>query len=400
VQIPVDFSVAPTVAEADRVALTPKIDGKIEDEEWDPFTSTANAKTYLQWEPGIIYAASTGPVGQDMLVSLDLNADGWLVGDDNLEARVSCVDGKAQLTVRQLDAGNVSGPVWRDVAAMVLASECVCSTDGANMTYELRLVDPGLDLLPRNRAKINARIDLVPTGQAATQAYLPRNLASVELGTTRAAALPPGLRWGVEHANRNFAPGDSAFIRLTFNSKPTLVLKKIELRSEGTAKDATNQMTLPFPGWDTKGRAFVDYKTRIDPAAETGYKLLRGALTAGDATTAILEASYRIAPIVDFDMVRKDLKGDVHDRSIVFAYYLTSNTDRLVNGEVELSVPSPLKLVNGAAQQKFRVSEDRGRIRNTFELFVPGNSGGVYPLTFKVTANGQVKSFVRCVIVG
>src|SRR5579862_6909494 len=64
------FSVAPTVVETQRIELTPKIDGKIDDEEWDPFSTSGPVKTYFQWEPGVIYAAATGPAGQDMLVSL------------------------------------------------------------------------------------------------------------------------------------------------------------------------------------------------------------------------------------------------------------------------------------------------------------------------------------------
>ncbi len=397
---PAAFTVAPTVLETQRIELTPKIDGKIEEEEWDPFTVSGSLKTFFQWEPGVIYAAATGPAGQDMILSLDLNSDGWLVGDDNLEARVTTSNGKAQVTVRRLDASNVAGPVWRELPGFVMASECAASTDGGNVTYELRLVDPGLEMIPDKASKISARIDLVPATDAPSEAYLPRSLASVDLVSTRAAALPAGLRWGVEHANRSVTPGDAAFIRLTFNSKPPVPLKKIELRSEGQARDVTNQVTVPFPGWDDKGRAFVDYTTRIDPGTETGYRLLHGTLTAGDGAPSVLEASYRIAPPVDFELVRKGIGPDVHDRSLVFGYYLTSNTERLVTGEAEITVPSPLKLVNGGQVQKFRIVERRGRLRNTFELFIPGNSSGTFPLTFKVTGNGQTRTYIRYLIVG
>ena len=83
---------------------------------------------------------------------------------------------------------------------------------------------------------------------------------------------------------------------------------------------------MPFPPFDDKGRAFVDYSTKLDPSVETGYRVLRGTLNSPDGTSGIIQASFRIAPILDFDIVQRNLKVDIHDRSIKMAYYLTSNT--------------------------------------------------------------------------
>jgi hypothetical protein len=386
---------APAVPDFFRIEMTPKLDGKIDDEEWDPFSTDGAVKTYLQWEPGVIYAAATGPAGQDLLVSLDLGADGWLVGDDNLEARVSTSSGKPTVSVRQLDGSNKAGPVWRDLPGFAIASEVASSTDGTNVTYELRLVDPGLGMIPTKPAKIDVRIDLIPSTDAPRDPFIPRSLAEVQLATSRSAALPTGVKWNVERSGRAVAPGDRMFVRLTFNSKPPVPLKKIDLRSEGSAKDDTNQVSIPFPGWDGKGRSFVDYDTKIDLASDTGYHVLRGTITAADGTPAIVEASYRVAPAVDFDIVQKTLADDSHDRSIPFGYYLTSNIDRFVKGEVEVSVPAPLKLVNSGDVHKFAIGEQRGRLRNSIELFVPANSAGSYPLVFKVTANGVTRTYTK-----
>ena len=146
-------------------------------------------------EPGTIYAAATGPVSEDMVLSLDLGADGWLVGDDNLEARVTTVDGKATVTVRQLDATNKAGPVWRDLPGFAMASEVASSSDGSNVTYELKLTDPGLDMIPSKPGKLDVRVDMVPSTTAPRDAYMPRALAEVKLVSSRAAALPSALRW-------------------------------------------------------------------------------------------------------------------------------------------------------------------------------------------------------------
>src|SRR5208283_2501321 len=86
---PVQPFVAPVVVkQTDRLALTPKLDGKIDPEEWDPFSSQGGLDTYFQWEPRKLHMAARVPVGQDLIVSLDLKGDGWLVGKDNVEVRV------------------------------------------------------------------------------------------------------------------------------------------------------------------------------------------------------------------------------------------------------------------------------------------------------------------------
>src|SRR5258706_9110170 len=81
------FSAPLSVAEPDRLALTPKLDGKIDPEEWDELTSQS-APTYLQWQPGAIHAAATLAKDQVMVVSLDLSNNGWLQGKDNVDVRV------------------------------------------------------------------------------------------------------------------------------------------------------------------------------------------------------------------------------------------------------------------------------------------------------------------------
>lgn len=391
-----NFSQAPTVADVNRLMITPRMDGKIADEEWDPFSTDATNKSYLQWEPGVIYAAISGPSGHDMLLSLDLHADGWMVGNDNLEARVGTgADGKPTITVRQLDASNKAGPVWRDLPGFAQASEAAVSADGSQVTYEIRLVDPGLGLIPDKPSKIDARIDMIPSTDSPKDALMPRSLAEVHLTNTRSAALPAGVEYGVEHNNRSVALGDRMFIRLTFRSNPTVPLKKVDIRSEGLAKDATTQESVPFPGWDDKGRSFVDYGTKIEPASEVGYRVLRATVTAGDGTPAIVETSYRVAPDVDFELIRKTLKPDVHDRSLSLGFYLKSNVDRVAKGNVEITVPAPLKMVNGGDTHSFSITDSRGRLRDAVELFVPASASGSYPLVFKVTADGDTRTYTR-----
>src|SRR4051794_27770199 len=94
------FAAAQAVAESNRIAVTPKINGKLDEEEWDPLASDAATKTFFQWEPGRLHAAAAVPNGEDMVVSIDARGNGWLIGSDNLEIRVGSKDGKTTFAAR------------------------------------------------------------------------------------------------------------------------------------------------------------------------------------------------------------------------------------------------------------------------------------------------------------
>lgn len=398
---PYSFNAPYVVAESQRLMLTPKIDGKIDDEEWDLLTSTPDSKTYFQWEPGKIHVAATGPANKDLVVSLDLKGNGWLIGDDNLEVRVTNKDGRPVLSARQLDATNVAGPAWRELAGFVLASLVLAKVDATGSLYELTIIDPGIGLLPDSPGrKIGVRVDLVNGGEVPGDPFLPRQLAQVNLVETRAAALPTGLKWNVERNDRPVVPGESALIRVTFNGKDELNLKSLELRSEGYAKDVTNKLTVPFPTFDRKGRTFVDYSTGVTPAAEVGYRLLRATLVGADGVPAIMQASYRVAPPLDFDLVHETLVASDKDRGVKVAYYLRSNGTRRVDGNVAVQVPPGFRILNGGEVQKFSIADRWGRSRRTLELFIPANTRGTFPIQFSVNANGQKLTHTSFITIG
>ena len=104
-----------SVDEPNRLALTPLMDGKVVNEEWDRLTDSPDLKTFFQWEPGQVYLGSIARLNQDVVWSLDMNGDGWLVGSDNLEVRLSYQNGGVQATLRKLDATNRSEPKWLEV---------------------------------------------------------------------------------------------------------------------------------------------------------------------------------------------------------------------------------------------------------------------------------------------
>jgi hypothetical protein len=372
------------------LALTPKLDGELSDEEWDPLVSSETLKGFFQWEPGLIHFAATVPAGQDLLLSLDMRANGWLVGADNIEVRVSPGESAPRVMVRMVDATNVAGPTWVDLTGMGQAAVAVAKASDLGTTYEVTLSDANLGLFPTSEGKgLSLRLDAVPGDSAPLAAYIPRVLSPVSLTYRRAAAVPPDLKWGVEGAGNMVMPGNAIRIRYTFNGSDKLGMKKIALRSEGPVKDSTTQTSVPFPIFDNKGRAFVDYETAIRPDAATGWRISRGELEAGDGLTALLQSSYRIAPMVDLELVRPEIKSQARDQRVKVAYHLKSNSPRRVSGAVTVTLPTGFHMVSNQGKD-FAIFNARGVTRRVIEMDIPANAKGVYPIQVRMEIGGQI----------
>ncbi|MGV3616725.1 MAG: hypothetical protein ACO1SV_15465 [Fimbriimonas sp.] len=378
------------IAEPNRLALTPKLDGELSVEEWDPLVSTEGLKGFFQWEPGQLHLAATAPNGQDLLLSLDLRSNGWLVGADNVEIRVTNRDGSARVMARLVDATNVAGPTWVDLPGIGMAATISAKAGEAETTYEVTLSDANLGLFPTSDGKgLSVRLDTVPSEAAPLEPYIPRTLAPVTLVYRRAAAVPNGLKWGIEGAGNSTTPGGSIRIRYTFNGDEKLGLKKLALRSEGVVKDETTQSTVPFPVFDNKKRAFVDYETKIRPETATGWRISRGELEAGDGLTALIQASYRIAPTVDIELVRENVKSLPRDQRVKLTYFVRSNSTRRVDGNVSITPPREFHMITGK-DKGFTIYNSKGSARRVIEMDVPANTQGVFPILIRTEIGGQV----------
>ncbi|HVT12634.1 MAG TPA: hypothetical protein VHE55_10225 [Fimbriimonadaceae bacterium] len=374
------FSQPMTVVQPVRLELTPTLDGTINKEEWDPF----GEQTYLQWEPGRIYVAGQMPAGKDLVLSIDGKGDGWLVGRDNVEFRVTVKDGKATVTARELDATAVNAPVWRDRTDLATASEAVASTTGDVTTVEAMFDDAGLNVLPRKPKDMKLRLDITDSGDV--QPYLPRFCSEVRFDDHRSTALPRGMDSGIQAKSRAVIPGESVFLRLTFHGTNAMGAKTIDLRSLGAAEDASNRLSVIFPSFDNKGRAFVDYQSKIDPTAAIGYRVVHGTISFKDGPEASVEGSYRIAPYMDFTLSRTEFDRLPDDNVLRIPYVLQLYTRQGVDGIVRISAPAGWEVTRGDGD-KFRLLGNQSADGRRFELKVPADAHGTFPIKF----TGQTK---------
>lgn len=385
-----NFQVAPLVAEPTRLAISPKLDGVIEDEEWDEFSGEATAKDYFQWEPGKLHFAATVAEGTDLLVSVDLKADGWLVGSDNLEIRVSQKSGTPTVTGRLLDMTNVAGPRWIDVPGISLASQVVVKSGEAGTTFEVSVADGGKGILPKDGRKVGVRIDTIASDATPGEPFVPRILAPVTLAMKRAAALPANLRWDFEGTGASVTPGEGIKIRFKFNGTDKVGLQRLAMRTKGLARMATSDASVPFPSFDNKGRAFVDYTTPVAKDAEPGYRVAQGTLTTADGVPGVVETSYRIAPLLELSLAGNDLQSKPMAQTVRLTYTVKSNSlsTRRIDGNVKIMLPPGFRMIDGD-DRDFGIFSARSSVRRVFQVEVPSGAAGVYPIGFRVKSGDK-----------
>ncbi|HZH99076.1 MAG TPA: hypothetical protein VEX38_08905 [Fimbriimonadaceae bacterium] len=376
------FSNPITFSEPVRLALTPRLDGTIQPGEWDALSAEGGVESYLQWQPNKVHLGAKLPQGRDLLVSLDLKGDGWLQGRDNLEIRVSFQDGVAKVSQRLLDGTRREGPAWADAAAFTASTKTAAKADeSGNWTVEITLQDPGSTLVAAPTGTgMTIRFDTVEPEASFEEAFLPRSTTPVRLAMERGAGLPAGLTWKPEFQGRTVTPGESTRIRLTFSGSEDMDLKRIEMRTEGLGLNSTSSQGYPFPAFDKKNRAFVDYETKVAADADLGYRILKATITDGNGRESHVFTSYEISPLVTFDFNEpRGLTASEEPQTVKFSTYIRSNTRRRVDGIFRVEAPEGWKVDTGSGKN-FVIYNARGSKRQVFSLVVPGGFKGTAPI--------------------
>lgn len=383
-----------------RLALSPNIDGKIEPEEWDPFTTIDGVDTYFQWQPEMLhFAAAHVPVGSDLIISIDGHGDGWLVGRDNLEVRIHWDNNTPQVTERVLDNTPVSGPMWVDAPNFKASTIIAGSSDDKGRTVELSIEDPNTHMFPEKASStVGIRFDIQPESTPPADPLFPRVMVPARVTLQRGEDLPQGLTWKPEVPARTIVPGEGGRIRLDFTGSDELGLKRVDMRTEGLAQNDTFSSGVPFPTFDKKGWAHVDYDTKVAPDASLGYRVMRANVVDASGKTAVLETSYEIAPLVSFGFRDKLVTGSSDPKIAKFSCELRSNTGRRVQGMFRVDVPEGWKVKTGNNTQ-FVIYEGRSSYKVQFSVLIPGGFKGTAPIKLIADFAGQHSEDTEYIVV-
>lgn len=367
-----------TISSPFRLALTPQIDGTIAAEEWEEFTTG----TMFQWEPGTLYWAGDLPVGSDLILSMDMLADGWLVGDDNYEFRITQGAAGPSVRVRKLDATRPEGPAWMDSGVLPESMDAAQSVTGDRWSVEAEFT-PILGLNVEQGQRLGVRVDVVPSTVSLDEAFLPRVMTPVTLTLDQGQALPPGVSWSPQWRVRTIAAGTQFHVRFNFEREAEVAVRSLSFRGEGLAQDGVITATHPFPSFDRRGRARVDYESLLGPRVPLGWRVLRATMHLEDGTTAVMRTSFRASDLVDFEVsFPTDLTGREDAQIVRGSVVLRSQVMGRLNGRFTVSAPAEWTVDRGM-DARILIYHNRGSQRIPIQLITPRGASGVFPIVVR-----------------
>jgi hypothetical protein len=137
----------------------------------------------------------------------------------------------------------------------------------------------------------------------------------------------------------------------------------------------------------------VDYETEAAASVPFGWQVMQAQILGADGVPGVIEASYRISPAVTFDLVQQRVEPKPNPRIVRFAVFLQSNTGKRVDGSLEIEPPEGWRLVSGSGK-RFVIYNSRGRVRRVFEMEIPPNVSGAFPIRLgaKMGANTIIQT--------
>jgi hypothetical protein len=307
-----------------------------------------------------------------------MKGDGWLVGDDNLEITVA-----PEVSVRRLIQDVQEGARWQNEPILAQMMRVQTSAREGGWAFELQWL--ALDAAQfKVGSEFNVRFDAAAKDGSEAQAFLPRRTVPVKLAFDRAVGLPEGMSWAPDHRVRTVVPGEQIRLRLTFLNKGEAQVGRVDLRTLGFASLFTASSNAPFPQFDNKKRAFVDYEARIAQGAPLGFTRLTAKIQRQDGQEATIESSYQISDTVTITPKLKLEKGEAGTPRIIRGeVVLRSNTPASQRGKMFFDLPQGWALRRGH-DADFTIYRARGEAKMRVEIVSPQGVSGLVPIPIRI----------------
>ena len=360
------------------LALTPVLDGRLAVEEWLPL----GAAGFFQWEPGIVHFAAQAKSGEEVVVSIDVDGDGWLRGTDNREVRIAMVGGTPTATVRSLDTTGRGGPAWRVVTGPSL--NLVGASNGDTWVIE------GSLSLGRSVAEgeiVGALVTTEAAGGQQPAPYVPRPLQYFRYGFDQANGLPKDATWRSDPILRETAREDG--LTMGFEVKNGGTFTTAVLRGEGYARNDLSISSLQVPTGTTRR---FEFKSAITASALPGWRVLQAQI--GDAT---LRTSFKVSELIEIAVDLPDkVSYSARDREVKGSVTVRSSGVGRIEGQYDVAA-DPAWTVRRGGSQRVLIYNPRGREHINLTFLVPGGSQGEFSVRFFVTVGEQ--TFTRTALV-
>ncbi len=345
---------------ANRLAMTPTLDGNVAEEEWDHLADFQGLRSYFQWEPGTLFVAGDVPNGAWARIIVDRDhgkkglstqAREWLIG--------RTPEGLSVMLRRH----DVQGRRWERITQEEPLQQFNFSQQTDRWQFEL--ASPSAGELARLGSRLKVRVEPVPVGamQLATG-----DMAPVRLAFDRSFGLPDGVRWSPRAPDRVVIPGDTLRIGMELESKLNWEPQQVSMRTVGQARFSAPEMRMPFPSFGRDDVAALSYVAEIHESAPEGYTVLLTEITDAQGQKAIMQTSYLIAPKLVITHTKPEVKPQPDGTVRVFVdVLLRSKSRNSLRGRVKLTAPTGWEIPRGA-DAPFIIYHSRGTARLRVEL--------------------------------
>lgn len=377
---------------------TPKIDGVVEDGEWDAFYTYKSGElditTYADWDSSNLYIAAKSDKPVDLLALLDANADGWYNGEDNYEFRAVRGAGDTyKLIVNRYDSRRTKTPsasaVTAEEVALVEMKSSV--TDGVT-SIEMRV--PGA--LVRNfkladKRKIGLLISARTGSDEASwiASGSPGDTKESTLVTKKIASLKP-LALGFDLRDAKIARGDElvAKFHLTNIGAETVDVRSFVIAGEGKAGAYLSSEKLRMEGLVPKKHLTHDVRSVIPMDMPLGSWALGAEVNSADGKLGGALVSFDVVePFeVALRLPNEPVKASVKD--VTVGVVITNNMRGRARGETKITMPVGWELWKNEDKREFSAS-GRSLTTVTFKMKPPLGALGDIPVKVDVTINGK-----------
>jgi hypothetical protein len=372
-----------------RLALTPDLNGHISDEEWDSLGMSSGGRVFFQWDPDALHWAGEAKSDQDVVLSLDYNGDGWLVGDDNYEIRTSFATGEPTILVRRLDATDKSGPQWKPGGLAAGAIQVAAAATASGWTLEASYSPPS-NAKPKASQRLGIRVDTVGQDDDLGEPFRPRSMAFLVLQFNSSINLPANMSWKPILRTREVAREEKLTVEYEIKrDDETIDFDRFSYRGEGLIGDFIATGRQPFPPFDGS-KLKLRYDSIIAEEARSGWRVLRAELKDGLNEPVVLRTSIRVANFIEFDFRMTNTLNASDDAQILRgSIVLKSSAMGRLEGDFNLEAPSDWTISNGASA-KYLIYHPHGTFRVPIEVIIPKGTVGVFPVTATATVGERV----------
>lgn len=367
-----------------RLALTPQINDTLVEDQWLPYH--ADGRTFLQWEPGALHFAARLAEGEDLVLSLDGEADGWLVGSLNFEFRFRLEGNQVRYGVRRLRADNPNAPSWETVPFLAEELDYAVSPTASGWAIQATLRPIRLPVDFSERGRVGVRMDRIPSDVNLDVPFAPRAVTFVNLSMDASAGIPEFLQWNPVFRLRSMAPGDNIHIRHEFTRTSDQVgLVNAIIGGKERLEPFVAARQDPVPPFGANNRAALDYRSLLGAGAPRGYRVITTEINTPLGEQFTLMNSFRVThlaePVVSWE---RDLSPSDEPRVVRGTLELQSQVGGRLQGTVRYVPPSGWGVERGQ-DSRFSIFHGRTSQRLRFELIAPAGSEGVFPIQIEVT---------------